>query len=70
MDPYIQAKKGPMKAPLSGSESVNQNQFYSKTSNRIFMKFYANFWFLKDRKVMQPGKNLIFGKKPETSLKV
>ena len=36
----------------------------------IFMKFRANFWFLNDRKVMQPGKNLIFGKKPETSLKV
>ena len=34
------------------------------------MKFHTNFSFLKDKKVMQPGKNLIFGKKAETSLKV
>ena len=34
------------------------------------MKFYTNFWFLKDKKVMQPGKILIFGKNPEISLKV
>ena len=39
-------------------------------ADRIFMKFRANFWFLNDRKVIQPGKNLIFGKKPEISLKV
>ena len=59
-----------MKAPLSASQSVNQNHFFSKTADRIFMKFHTNFWFLNDKKVMQPGKNLIFGKKPETSLKV
>ena len=34
------------------------------------MKFHTNFWFLKDKKVIQPGKILIFGKKPEISLKV
>ena len=58
-----------MKAPLSASQSVNQNHFFSKTADRIFMKFHTNFWFLKDKKVIQPGKNLIFGKKPEISLK-
>ena len=34
------------------------------------MKFHTHFWFLKDKKVIQPGKNLIFEKKPEISLKV
>ena len=34
------------------------------------MKFHTNFWFLKDKKVIQPGKTLILGKKPEISLKV
>ena len=34
------------------------------------MKFHTNFWFLKDKKVMQPGKILIFEKKPEISLRV
>ena len=34
------------------------------------MKFYTNFCFLNDKKVMQPEKILIFGKKPEISLKV
>ena len=52
-----------MKAPLSASQSVNQNHFFSKTADRIFMKFHTNFWFLKDKKVIQPGKILIFGKK-------
>ena len=32
------------------------------------MKFHIKFWFLKDKKVIQPGKNLIFGKKSEISL--
>ena len=59
-----------MKAPLSASQSVNQNHFFQKTTDRIFMKFHTNFWFLKDKKVMQPGKILIFWKKPEISLKV
>ena len=54
-----------MKAPLSASQSVNQNHFFQKTTDRIFMKFHTNFWFLKDKKVMQPGKILIFWKKPE-----
>ena len=34
------------------------------------MKFHTNFWFLKDKKVIQPEKNFIFGKKPEISLRV
>ena len=34
------------------------------------MKLHTNFWFLKDKKVMQPGKILIFGKKSEISLRV
>ena len=34
------------------------------------MKFHINFWFLKDKKVIQPGKYLIFGKKFKISLKV
>ena len=32
------------------------------------MKFRTNFWFLKDKEVIQPGKVLIFGKKPEIFL--
>ena len=58
-----------MKAPLSASQSVNQNPFFSKTADSIFMKFHTNFWFLQDKEVIQPGKNLIFGQKPEISLK-
>ena len=34
------------------------------------MKFHTNFWFLKDKKVIQAGKNLFWGKKPQISLKV
>ena len=34
------------------------------------MKIRTNFWFLKDKNVIQPGKILIFGKKPEISLRV
>ena len=34
------------------------------------MKFYTNVWFLKDKKLIQPGKNLIFRKRPEIFLKV
>ena len=34
------------------------------------MKFHIIFCFLKDKKVMQPGKTPILGKKPEISLKV
>ena len=59
-----------MKAPLSASQSLNRNHFLSKTGDRIFVKFRTNFWFLKDKKVIQPGKTLILGKKPEISLKV
>ena len=54
-----------MKAPLSASQSVNQNHFFLKTADRIFMKFHINFWFLKDKKVIQLEKIIIFGKKPE-----
>ena len=59
-----------MKAPLSANQTVNQNHFFSKTADRIFMKFHTNFWFLNDKKLIQPGKNLILGKKSEISLKV
>ena len=45
-----------MKATLSASQSLNQNHFFSKTADRNFMKFHINFWFLKDKKVIQPGK--------------
>ena len=34
------------------------------------MKFHTNFWFLKDKKLIQLGKILILGKKPEISLRV
>ena len=34
------------------------------------MKFHTNFWFLKDKKVIQPGKILIFGEKLEIPLRV
>ena len=59
----------PFIRPLSASQSVNQNHFFSKTTDWI-MEFHTTFWFLKDKKVIDPGKNLIFGKKPEISLKV
>ena len=59
-----------MKAPQSASQSVNQNHFFSKTAEKNFMKFYTNVWFLKDKKLIQPGKNLIFRKRPEIFLKV
>ena len=48
-----------MKPPLSASQLVSQNHI-----------FHINFWFLKDKKVVKPGKNLILKKKPEISLKV
>ena len=59
-----------MKATLSASQSLNLNHFFSKIAYRIFMKFQTSFWFFKDKKVIQPGKNLISGKRPEVSLKV
>ena len=34
------------------------------------MKLHIDFWFLKDKKVIHPGKNLILEKKPVISLKV
>ena len=34
------------------------------------MKCHTNFWLFKDKKVIQPGKVLIFGKRPEISLRV
>ena len=46
-----------MKAPLSASQSVNQNHLFSKLADRSSMNFHTNFWFLKDKKVMHPGKN-------------
>ena len=54
-----------MKPPLSPSQSLNQNHFVSKAADSTYMKFHTNFWFLKDKKVMQQGKYLIFGKKTE-----
>ena len=60
---------GESPTPLSASQSVNQNHFFSKTANIIFTKFHTDFWFLKDKKVIPPRKNP-FGKKSEISLKV
>ena len=34
------------------------------------MKCHTNFWLFKDKKVIQPGKVVIFGKRPEISLRV
>ena len=34
------------------------------------MKVHINFWFLKDKKVIHPGKNFILEKKSVISLKV
>ena len=31
------------------------------------MKFHIKFWFLKDKRVTHPGKNLILTKKPKIS---
>ena len=59
-----------MKAPLSATQLVNQNHFFSKTVDRIFMKFHTKIKFLKDKKLIKPGKHLIFGEKPKISLKV
>ena len=58
-----------MKAPLPANQSVNQNHFFSKTADRIFMKFHTNFWFLNDKKLIQPGKSY-FEENTEISLKV
>ena len=68
--PNLQQKKTLfINAPLSASQSVNENHFFSKTTDRIFIKFHTNFWFRKDKKVTPPRKNH-FGKKYEISLKV
>ena len=58
-----------MKAPLSASSQLIKTTFSQKAADRI-MKFHTIFWFLKDKKVIQPEKSCIFGKKPEISLKV
>ena len=34
------------------------------------MSFHTNVWFLKDKKVIEPRKNLVFEKKPVISFKV
>ena len=52
-----------MKAPLSANQSVNQNHFFSKTADRIFMKSHTNFWFLNDKKLIQPEKKPYFWEK-------
>ena len=58
-----------MKAAVSASQPVNQSNFFSKTADRIFMKFHTKFWFLKDKKLIPTRKNY-FGKKPEIFLRV
>ena len=55
-----------MKAQLLVSLSVSQ----PKTSDTIFIKLPLKFSCLKDKKVPQPGKNIILGKDPEISSKV
>ena len=64
------AKRGLMKAPLSAIQSLSQNYFLSKTTDRISMKPDPNIWFVKARKVMQSRKNVILVKKPKITLKV
>ena len=43
----------------SVNQSVNQNHFFSKTADIIFMKFYINFWFLKGENVIQSRKTFL-----------
>ena len=62
LDPRFQAERGLMKARVSASWSVSQNHFLSKTNDRIFMKFHMNFWFFKDKKLIQSRKNVILRK--------
>ena len=63
-----------MKAQLLVSQSVihsvSQSVSQSKTPDRIFIKLPLKFWCVKDKKVLQPRKNIIFGKDPEISSKV
>ena len=47
-----------MKAQLLVSQSVS----HSKTPDRIFIKLPMKFWCLKDKKMPQPGKNIIWWK--------
>ena len=53
----------------SVSQSGSQNHFFSKTADRIFMKFHINFQFLKDKNVIQSRKNLILGGKARNIFK-
>ena len=50
----------------TASQSVSQ----SKIPDRISIKLPMKFWCLKDKKVPQPGKNIILGKDPEITSKV
>ena len=59
-----------MKAPLSATQLVSQNHFFLITTDKIFMKLHIKLWWLKDKNMTLPGKNLNFGKKAEISLKV
>ena len=45
-----------MKAQLLVSQSVS----HSKTPDRIFIKLPMKFWCLKDKKMPQPEKNIIW----------
>lgn len=64
-----------MKPPLSVSRPVS-NDFFSKTSYRIFMKFGMKLWCLKSKKMTEPdfffffGKNNISGKKSKNIPKI
>ena len=68
---------GTLSLSIKGSdESTTASQLVSlsvsqpKTSDTIFIKLPLKFSCLKDKKVPQPGKNIILGKDPEISSKV
>ena len=58
-----------MKAPPSVTQSGSQNHFFSKTADRIFIKFLINFWFLEDKKMIQSRKDLVLGQKTRNIFK-
>ena len=58
-----------MKAPPLVTQSGSQNHFFSKTADRIFIKFLINFWFLEDKKMIQSRKDLVLGQKTRNIFK-
>ena len=58
-----------MKAPPSVTQSGSQNHFFSKTADRIFIKFLINFWFLEDKKMIQSRKDLVLEQKTKNIFK-